>query len=258
MGKKAALILLLIAAVIIVILAVVTYIALRGRPRPRTDVDELFSTMSGTMNDFISARLSWLKCEPKQYYDDGSEICFVCGKELSCFGYEWSDEETKSGSRDIVSPAPHLTKVAKLTVEMGDFCYQGMVSALGCQPADNNSLDCGEVNIIADFHEDALECQNVKMILKEGADFNGFGRRFCSANGYGAAENVEDMFPGVTESTPIEEVRSMVKEKLPDLSTEDITKETLERFRNSLEILFCGDYGLSLFKDTGLINTINR
>jgi len=96
------------------------------------------------------------------------------------------------------------------------------------------------------------------MILKEGADFKSFGRRFCSARGYGVPENVEDMFPGVTESTPIEEIRSMVKEKFPDFSTENITKETLERFKESLEILFCGDYGLGLFKDTGQITVIKQ
>ncbi len=259
MSKKATLILLLlIVAVIIIILAVVYYAVLQKKPQPRTDVNELFSTMSVEMNDFISARLSWLKCEPKQYYDNGSEICFICGKGFSCFGYEWSDEEAKSGSREIGMPAPHLTEVDGLTVEAGDFCYQGLASLLGCQPVNNNSLDCGEINLIGDFQGEKLECQRVKIVLKQGASFNDFASHFCSTKGYEAPENVKDMFPGITEDTPIEEIRNMIKEKFPELSTENITKETVQRFKDSLEIFFCGDEGLGLFKDTGLITVIKR
>lgn len=199
------------------------------------NVEDLYPSLKDNMKDFIDLRLSWLGCEPEKYYGDDSRVCFLCNGVSPCFGYNWSEENNEEGKREIAPPGPYLEGVDRFTIKMGDFCYRGLASALDCHQKDNNSLDCGEVSLLTTFQETDLHCLDVRILLKKGASFEDFVKRFCETKGQLQ-----------TEERKVEELAGFP----PDLPEEEI-----EEFKKAISVFGCGEYGIKLFKNTGIITT---
>ena len=253
MVKKKPILILFI--VIIGVLCVLAFFFFKKDSKYQTDVAKLYSSLSINMKDFLAVRLSLLDCEPEKYYDDGSQICFLCQDKHVCFGYAWD----KEGKMELAPPAPYFEGVNELTVEIGDFCYQGLASLLGCQKNSQDSLDCGEINFLSSFPESGLRCQDISLILKEGAEFEVFVRKFCQAKDQEQIEEirVEEKLPGFPEEISEEDIKKFIEKELPDFSI-DISKEEIERFQESKSMFFCGNYGIGLFKNTGQITIMEQ
>lgn len=255
MVKKKPILILSIFLIIVGVLSVLAFFFFKKDSKYQTDVAKLYSSLSVNMKDFLAVRLSWLGCEPEKYYDDGSQICFLCQDKHACLGYTWNEE----GKKGLAPPGPYLEGVNELTVEIGDFCYQGLASSLGCQKKNKDSLDCGEVDFLTTFHETGLRCQDVIILLKEGAIFEEFVMHFCKTKGQEQIEEirVEEKLPGFPADISEEEIKKIIEKELPGFPT-NISKEQIERFQESKSLFLCGNYGIGLFKNTGQITIMEQ
>lgn len=179
--KKERLKLLLLFIVAVTTIVIVVFLNFGKKPQIHTDITELYSYFTGYMERHIDSHLEWLGCEPQQYSDDGSTICFMCEDSHPCFGYGWVNRG-REGMKMNPRGLPYLDNVGSvggLKVKFVDFCHQGLASQFNCQEKESyNELECDKIKFSARVGE-ILRCEKMSIELMEGVDFQNFAEYFC-------------------------------------------------------------------------------
>lgn len=139
------------------------------------NITELYSSFTEYMKEIIDYRLELLDCQPKKYYYDNSNLCFVCGKTHACFGFSWVDRA--GGQRMNPKGKPYLINYDKLGVEIADFYKDGLASLFECVEKDDETLLCVDDVVFVKDYDD------VKMILSDEHKLEHVSNRICTHYG---------------------------------------------------------------------------
>jgi len=146
------------------------------RPREETkylkNITELYSSFTDYMKETVDYRLKLLACEPKEYYYDNSNLCFVCGKIHACFGFGWVNRT--GGERMNPKGRPYLTNYEKFGVEIADFYEDGLASLFECVKKDDETLSCVDDIVFVKDDDD------VKMMLTDEHKLEDASNRICA------------------------------------------------------------------------------
>lgn len=175
--RKKILILSIIFGLILIISVLFYYFYFLAQPKYLTDIAELYSFFTDYMKDEIGLRLQLLGCEPKKYYYDNSNFCFVCGSISPCFGYGWIDRE--EGMKMNPGGFPYIAGAEELEVQIADFCKDGLASEFNCKKINKDSLECEKLKFVATNKDGVFKCEEVKLILKEEIELKNFADDFC-------------------------------------------------------------------------------
>ena len=134
------------------------------------NITELYSSFTEYMKEIIDYRLELLDCQPKKYYYDNSNVCFVCDKTHACFGFSWVDKE--GGKKMNPQNLPYL-KIEEIDIKAADFYRHGLASGFNCNKKDENRLECDNGLI---FVKDDL---NIKMFITNLDNFEEVSKKIC-------------------------------------------------------------------------------
>ncbi len=148
------------------------------QPKYFTDITELYSSFTDPMKAEVGSYLQSLACEPKEYYYDNSNLCFVCGDIHTCFGYVWVDRREEGMKRNS-KYIPYIAGIEEFNVKVADFCKAGLASEFNCQKINENSLECEQIKFIATYEGGIFKCEEVRLMLKEEAELKNFANDFC-------------------------------------------------------------------------------
>jgi hypothetical protein len=82
----------IILILFIVVLIFFFYLILYGiriKPAILSNVTELYSLFTPTMESFVNLHLEPITCQKNEYYYNNSSFCFICGKFDTCFGFSY-------------------------------------------------------------------------------------------------------------------------------------------------------------------------
>ena len=102
-----------------------------------TNVTELYSKFTPYTKDYVNQKLEYIGCEPKKYYMEDREFCFICNNENFCFIYTFvnTTNERKIAVVDI-----------NTTIDFGikyvDFFTNGLATLFNCKKINNTHLLC--------------------------------------------------------------------------------------------------------------------
>ncbi len=190
MEKKKQILILILFLIATVLIGALIFLDFEKKPQIRTDITELYSSFTDYMKEKVDSHLRYLGCEPTQYYEKESNICFVCDKAHPCFGYGLV-HRAEGEKMNIMES--FLSETAELEVEFVDFLWSGLASDFNCQKAEKDHLDCDMINFESKPISNTLKYQNVKLKIKEGINFQDFARRFCELRSEGYLEEITDL-----------------------------------------------------------------
>ncbi len=134
------------------------------------NITKLYSSFTEYMKETIDYRLELLGCQPKKYYYDNSDLCFVCDKTHACFGFGWVDRE---GGKKMNPKGISYLKVEEIDIKAADFYRYGLASEFQCNKKDENRLECDKGLI---FVKDDL---NIKMFITNLDNFEEVSKKIC-------------------------------------------------------------------------------
>jgi len=184
--EKKKIIWLAVGGLVFTIIGFLIFLDFSKKAEISTDIEGLYSSFTDYMKTSVDPRLKWLGCEPEQYSDNGSTVCFMCDDVDACFGYGWVDRESM-GMKMNLRGLPYLINninVGGLKIKFVDFCHDGLASELECKKGnDLNRLECEQIDFINESRGNEISCDRVKMKLREEIDFKDFAQYFCKTKG---------------------------------------------------------------------------
>jgi hypothetical protein len=130
------------------------------------NLSELYSSFTDYMKEEVDYHLKLLGCQPKEYYYEGSNVCFNCKEFQPCFGFALVDMGKGKKFMNIVGSP--ILKFKKFTVKVADFYYDRLATKFNCKEVKKElkcdfnlrfSLENNEVKAFA-------EPENLKDIAK--------------------------------------------------------------------------------------------
>jgi len=100
------------------------------KPKYSTNIEELYFSFTDYMKDEVNSHLQLLSCEPKEYYYDNSNLCFVCGKIHACFGFGWV---YRSGKQKMNPKSPFFLSGEYSQEEELNFYSENIAKLLNCK-----------------------------------------------------------------------------------------------------------------------------
>jgi hypothetical protein len=100
-----------------------------------TNINELYSFFTPTMEKFVNLHLESIECPKSKYYYNNSYVCFVCGKFDACFSFS----SVKRGPDIKMNPAGNFYLTGKYdNLTALHFYSSGIDKFLNC----NDKLEC--------------------------------------------------------------------------------------------------------------------
>jgi hypothetical protein len=209
------------------VIASLIFLDFEKKPEVSTDIKGLYSSFTDYMKEYVDSPLKWLGCEPQQYSDDGSNICFLCEDADACFGYAWGNKG--GGAIRVPSGFPYFENTAGLKLKFVDFCFEGLASKFGCQEKDGyNKLECQKVEFSVLKIGKKLTCNKIKILLRERVRLEDFAKDFCKIKEEEVKQGIE-----------IEEISMSL--------LGDMAKENMDEIKNAFSS--CGEYLIFLDKN---------
>lgn len=195
MQKKTLILSIFLSIIVVLALIISNFLDLRRlrsqikiEPIYFTNIAQLYSSFPDYMGKEMDSHLQLLGCEPKGYYDDNSNICFVCNGIQPCFGYAWT---IMGQARARNLKGTYMARAEKLELRTADFCHDGLASEFNCQKVSESSLECEKIKFVATSQDGIFKCEEVKLMLKEETELKDFVDDFCKFKNEELGETIE-------------------------------------------------------------------
>jgi len=166
-------ILILLISIIVIFFFITFFIFLIQEPKQGylTDIEKLYSLFTPDMQSRVDSYLNSIVCKPKEYYIENQQVCFVCKKLDTCFGYVRVQRE--GGKKMNPYGRPSLTGKYDENTAI-NFYSLGIANSLNCKGKGENwicnkgrELTFKDNTVILTFPQGSDLHQEIEKISKE-------------------------------------------------------------------------------------------